>query len=688
MKTTLRTVFLALACAAVVGAAQGASKKIEVMAVYYPHWSVYPKGNEWFHPGWTEWEFARTAKPRFPGHKLPFKPLPGYLDGKDPTDVSTEIELASNAGIDVFLYDYYYYNGQITQQEALEEGFLKAPNRSKMKFALMWCYHERWNQFRPKYGQPRTKLMELAHTPEEFLGLIDYSIKNYFPRPEYWRKDGRLFFSIYNGQYFVKMLGPEKVKAALVEARKRVRAAGLGEIEFNTQNVGPAASAQMAELGFDSLTDYGFGPWNLPNYKSRYTSGELLYNFADAGPYLEKRWADYRQGPLPYYPIVPTGWDSTARCRPEEPFPWTGAKWNEYPYCGTFTNATPQIFEKYLRAAKAAVENDPKQPGVVYINAWNEYTEGCSLLPTVRECDQMLRCVGRVFGRKPADKFVYCDMKHWWNKDAKNGRAHTVDAPTFENVAYGPHLRQNMDVWLPKPGRTDGRRTPCVIMIHGGGWCDGDRMGGVAGNLPKCRVADCALVSISYRMVHDANDAGIKPPVKACLDDAVAAIKLVQAKAAEWNIDPTRIGLTGGSAGACSSLYASLQGDNALGIRAVLANSPQTSLDPQETKEWIPNARYGAHAFGYGSFESWLAHRAECLPLIERYSPAALLRACTASRAPTFLYSCGALPPPGQLPADPTHAAMFCVKFEEICNAKGVACRRGTFDELIKELAK
>jgi acetyl esterase/lipase len=176
--------------------------------------------------------------------------------------------------------------------------------------------------------------------------------------------------------------------------------------------------------------------------------------------------------------------------------------------------------------------------------------------------------------------------------------------------------------------------------------------------------------------------------VKACLDDAVAAIKLVQAKAAEWNIDPTRIGLTGGSAGACSSLYASLQGDNALGIRAVLAHSPQTSLDPQETKEWIPNARYGAHAFGYGSFDNWLAHRADCLPLIERYSPAALLRACTPTRAPTFLYTCGALPPPGQLPADPTHAAMFCIKFEELCTAKGVACRRGTFDELIKELAK
>ncbi len=106
MKTSLRNVCLALACAALVGVAEGASKKIEVMAVYYPHWSVYPKGNEWFHPGWTEWEFVRTAKPRFPGHKQPIKPLPGYLDGNDPPDVSTDIDLASNAGIDVFPYDY------------------------------------------------------------------------------------------------------------------------------------------------------------------------------------------------------------------------------------------------------------------------------------------------------------------------------------------------------------------------------------------------------------------------------------------------------------------------------------------------------------------------------------------------------------------------------------------------------
>ena len=84
---------------------------IDVVAVYYPHWHKYPKGTEWFGEKWDEgeWAFVKTAVPRYPGHRVPIQPLPGYLNGRDPKDVATEIALASNAGIDVFLYDYYYY---------------------------------------------------------------------------------------------------------------------------------------------------------------------------------------------------------------------------------------------------------------------------------------------------------------------------------------------------------------------------------------------------------------------------------------------------------------------------------------------------------------------------------------------------------------------------------------------------
>lgn len=179
------------ACASESGPSEGG---LDVLCVYYPHWHVYPDGEKWFGKGWTEWEFVKTGKPRFKGHKLPYCPIPGYLDGKNPADVAKEIDLASNAGITVFLYDWYWYGGKRTMQESLEEGFLKAPNRDKMKFAIMWAYHDRKNAFRPDPTAPREVLMELESTPEDFLAVVDYCIEHYFKEPNYYKVGGRRFF--------------------------------------------------------------------------------------------------------------------------------------------------------------------------------------------------------------------------------------------------------------------------------------------------------------------------------------------------------------------------------------------------------------------------------------------------------------------------------------------------------------
>jgi len=683
--------FVLAACFLAAAAFGQGDRNLDVMVVYYPHWHRYPKGDEWFGEKWKagEWEFVKTPKTRFKG-QINFSPLAGYLDGANPTDVETEIALASNAGISVFLYDYYWYNGEKTQEEAIEKGFLKAKNRDKMKFALMWCYHERRDQFRAPYAKGRRELMSLAHTPEEFLGLIDYSIAHYFNQPEYYRKDGKLFFSIYAFTDLWKTWGEddEKVRNAIAEARRRIRAAGLGEFHLNAQGVRPDMTGRMASLGVDSFTDYGCNTYSLKNAFRRFKEGEVCFDFKELDGLLQDRWAKMREAsPVPYIPIVPTGWDATLRCRHDVSFPWKGEI--IYPYCGTFTNNTDVLFEKYLRDAKAAALADPKKPGIVYINAWNEYTEGCWLLPDRRRGDLKLRAIARVFGRRPADKYAYTHVfPSWRGKDAKNQTAQYIDAPDIENLKYGPHPRQGMDVWLPKREPSAKGRAPVLIVIHGGGWTSGDRIPGAAGWLCRCRAKGIALVTINYRMIADANDDDVKPPVKAPMDDAVAAIRFVQAHADEWNIDVSRIGLTGGSAGACSSLYCALVDGNALGIYAVYAQSPQTSLDPQEMKEWIPNSRHGGYAFGYKDFADWLAHRAECLQHIERYSPAGLLRKCPADKAARFFYSCAALPPAGELPKDPTHAAMFCVKFEEICKAKGIFCKAASSDEFLSDLSE
>ena len=678
---------VAVGVAVLLGFAPDAEAKVEVMCVYYPHWHRYPKGDEWFGTNvWKEgeWEFVKTSRPRFPGHKWPMKPLPGYLNGRDPKDVETEIALASNAGIDVFLYDYYYYDGQVTQEEAIEEGFLKAKNRNLMKFALMWCYHPRKDAFRPLMGGEKRTLMDRRGRPEELLGLIDLSIVRYFRQSEYWRKDGRLFFSIYNATDFVKAVGKEAARQALVAARERVRKAGLGELEFNAQNVALKQVALFKELGFDSVTHYGFNTFSLPGAYQAYCAGRRLFDYGQIPEPLRKRGEEYASGALPYYPVVPSGWDSSARCRLDEPFPWRTLPGGrpDYPYCGIYTNVTSETFERCLRDAKALAE---KTSGVVYINGWNEYTEGTFLLPTMREGDAMLRAVGRVFGRRPADKFVYSQMKKWWQKDAPNAAYGTVDLPTFENVKYGPHVRQAMDVWLPKE-RTSAK-VPALVNIHGGGWTSGDRMCGTESLLAKCRARGMALVTVNYRMIADANDEGVKPPVLAPLSDAVAAIRFIQAHADEWSVDPSGLVLHGGSAGACSIVYVSLQNDCELGIRSAYLSVPQTSLDPKETREWIPNAVYGNFAFGYRNFQEWFDRREECLPWINRFSGAHLLRLCTASKAPKFFYSCGPFLKQGELAPDPTHASTFCQKFEEIAKGKDVFCRRGSLDDALDAAA-
>lgn len=655
MKKLLMIVgLLAMSCVA---------KDIEVVAVYYPHWHKYAKGTEWFGKEWDEgeWCYVKTARPRFRGHHQPLVPLAGYLKGDDPNDMAKEIALAANAGIDVFLYDYYYYDGKITQEESLEQGFLKAPNRSRMKFALMWCYHERRDQFRPEKDAPRRMLMELAHTPQEFQGLIDLSIQRYFPQPEYWRKDGKLFFSIYNAPYFYKYLGAEAVKATLAEAREKVRKAGLGELHFNAQNVPPAKIAEFAALGFDSVTDYNIGPGSVPNWHARYQAGAREIDYGEILEANYKRWKDCSCGPIPYIPSVTTGWDRTPRCKPTAAYPWPLP--SAYPYESTVTNNTPDRFEVALRKAKEFALSSSLKPGAVYINGWNEYTEGAWLVPDNFYGDGLLRAVAAVFGRTPANEYTFVD------KFSK--KLYTIPAATFENVAYDTKdAKQKLDVWLPQG--VQGKR-PCVIYYHGGGWSEGttvDRI--IANSLTNLLAHGVAVVAVGYRYIRD--NMGERPPVMAPLNDAEAALKFVRAHAEEWKIDLARIGLAGGSAGAATILYLGLKNDNEYGVAALAPIIPQTSMDPKETREWIPNAHYGAHAFGYRNFDEWLANRAKCLPMIEKISGAALVRRITPQRAPKIFIQCNAPVVQGVLPKDPTHASEFAVQFKTLCDARQIQC--------------
>jgi acetyl esterase/lipase len=122
--------------------------------------------------------------------------------------------------------------------------------------------------------------------------------------------------------------------------------------------------------------------------------------------------------------------------------------------------------------------------------------------------------------------------------------------PTYGSVSYGEHPSLVMDVWLAKSDKP----APMVVYIHGGGWEGGDRGSVQKHGLHAFLDAGISVATVDYRLITPAIKAGITPPVRWPLGDAARAIQFIRSKAREWNLDKTRIGLTGGSAGGCSSL--------------------------------------------------------------------------------------------------------------------------------------
>jgi acetyl esterase/lipase len=265
------------------------------------------------------------------------------------------------------------------------------------------------------------------------------------------------------------------------------------------------------------------------------------------------------------------------------------------------------------------------------------------------------------------------------------GAADKVE-PTLADVPYGDHERQVIDFYQAKSDSP----TPLVFFIHGGGWVAGDKRG--VADVPKFLEAGISVAAINYRYSWQAQQAGVKPPVEWPLHDAARALQFVRSKAKEWNIDKRRIGATGGSAGACSSLWLAMHDDLAdpnssdpvaresTRLWCAAVAGAQTSLDPAQLKEWTPNSRYGGHAFGFmdpsdlktrdTQFARFLAARAEILPWIKEYSP---FEHASADDPPIYLiYS--APPALGQEQKDPTHTANYGVKLQEKLQSVGVPC--------------
>jgi acetyl esterase/lipase len=275
--------------------------------------------------------------------------------------------------------------------------------------------------------------------------------------------------------------------------------------------------------------------------------------------------------------------------------------------------------------------------------------------------------------------------------------------PTLANVHYGPDERQVLDFWKAPSSKP----TPVAFYIHGGAWLGSDKVAVEPDlSVEKLLAAGISVVSTNYRYIKQTilvdktvpipfitpeKVAHENPPVYIPLHDAMRALQFVRSKAAEWNIDKTRISLSGGSAGGCSSLWLAFHKDMADPASpdpvacestrpwCVAVSEPQTTLDPKQSREWTPNSTYGGHAFGFAwdpndkfaEINACLKGRDIVMPWIKEYSPYELV---TTDAPPIYLYNPHDAPGKGENRADPNHTANYGAILVEKTKRLGVEC--------------
>lgn len=251
-----------------------------------------------------------------------------------------------------------------------------------------------------------------------------------------------------------------------------------------------------------------------------------------------------------------------------------------------------------------------------------------------------------------------------------------ADKPTFADVSYGPYDSNVLDFWQTTVG--EGPR-PLLVYIHGGGWVGGDK------KQPVEQIRPYLDKGISYAAINYRHTPA--SPLPAPVHDACRAIQFLRSKAEEWNLDKTHIALTGGSAGACTSMWILLHDDLAdansddpvlresTRVTAAAVTAGQTSIDPKVIEDWLgPNVlkhRMINMAVGEETIEGALANYDKHHDLYVEFSP---INHVSKGDPPLFMTYGGDMTLPSKDAGHGIHHPVYGVKMKEAMDEAGVEC--------------
>lgn len=367
-----------------------------LLAFHLPQFHTIPENDAWWGPGFTEWTNVRAGQPLFEGHPQPFVPTElGYYDLSDVSVLASQARLARQHGIEGFCFHYYWFDGRRLLGKPVDQ--LLAHPEIDLPFCLCWA-NENWT--RRWDGGEQDVLMHQSYAPELHQRFAS-DLATYFADRRYIRVQGRPVLLVYRTDVIPDLA------ATTAAWRAAWRELGVGEVYLVA--VESFARIDPEVYGFDAAAE--FPPHQV--HAASQPPGEPLNLLADpdarVGDYrkLARTWLDRPRPPYKRFRGLLPGWDNSARRRRG------GAT--------LFVNASPDAYEDWLaQAVGHTLDEFEGDERLVFVNAWNEWGEGCTLEPDARWGRGYLEATRRVMQRPEQELRTLArkaappsDYEHW-----------------------------------------------------------------------------------------------------------------------------------------------------------------------------------------------------------------------------------------------------------------------------------
>ncbi|MCD7864669.1 MAG: glycoside hydrolase family 99-like domain-containing protein [Clostridiales bacterium] len=358
-------------------------KGLKIIPFYLPQFHTIPENDQWWGEGFTEWTNVRKAVPLFEGHQQPKLPLgDNYYNLLDDETKIWQAELAKQYGIFGFCYYHYWFKGGKKLLEKPAEQMLKNKN-IQLPFCFSWA-NENWS--RNWDGGNHEIIM-----PQEYGGKQEWELHFQYLLPFF--RDER--YMTINGKPLFVIYKPEQIIEIAEMAgyfRKRAVEEGFPGICLAFQFPSYYADMYYREDVFDYRIE--FEPVYSRNLKSMKKPGtarsvqSLRSVFGETPISFYRKKSKHSGGgyPNPEHLSVffyDEAWKKILENEMDEKFlPGGFVDWDNTPrnkHGVMYAGFTVDKFREYMtRLVKKARDYDKP---VVFLNAWNEWSEGAYLEP-------------------------------------------------------------------------------------------------------------------------------------------------------------------------------------------------------------------------------------------------------------------------------------------------------------------